>query len=78
MRAGYSDSVEGALWSAVRLLEESAQLERQLSDEAASRGDQLAADRFGDVALGREEQAAIIRDMLMSKDNPEEKANEIA
>jgi two-component system, chemotaxis family, protein-glutamate methylesterase/glutaminase len=78
MRNGYTDSVEGALWSAVRILEESASLERRLAADAAARGDELTADRFSDVALGREEQAAMIRDMLMSKRSPEEKANEIA
>jgi len=78
MRDGYTESVEGALWSAVRILEESASLERKLAGEAASRGDNATADRFSDVATGREEQAGVIRDMLMSKQNREEKANEIA
>jgi two-component system chemotaxis response regulator CheB len=78
MRDGYTDSIEGALWSVVRILEESASLERQLAAEAVARGDNPTADRFSDVALGREQQAAVIREMLMSKENPEEKANEIA
>jgi two-component system chemotaxis response regulator CheB len=72
MRDGYSDSVEGALWTAVRILEESASLERRLAGDAAMRGDQLSADRFTDIAGGREEQAALIRDMLMSKENKEQ------
>jgi two-component system chemotaxis response regulator CheB len=79
MRAAYSDSVEGALWSAVRMLEESAALERSLAGDAADRGDNLTADRFSDVATNREEQAAIIRDMLTARDNPAvQKADEIA
>jgi two-component system chemotaxis response regulator CheB len=78
MRDGYTDSVEGALWSAVRILEESAALEHRLAGDAASRGDNLTADRFSDVARSREDQAAMIRDMLMSKNNAEEKAGEIA
>ena len=77
-RDGYTESVEGALWTAVRVLEESAALERRLAADAASRGDQLTSNRFSDVATGREQQAAMIRDMLMSRENPEEKANEIA
>jgi hypothetical protein len=36
------------------------------------------AERYSDVATGREQQASLIRDMLMSRNNPEEKANEIA
>jgi hypothetical protein len=78
MRDGYTESVEGALSSAVRILEESASLERRLAGEAASRGDDATADRFSDAATGREEQAGVIRDILMSKQNREEKANEIA
>jgi len=78
MRDGYTESIEGALWSAVRILEESAALERTLAADAGLRGDNLTAQRFSDIALGREEEAGIIRDMLMSKNNPEEKANEIA
>src|SRR5262249_39934769 len=78
MRDGYTESIEGALWSAVRILEESASLERTLAADAGLPGDNLTAQRFSDIALGREEEAGIIRDMLMSKSNPEEKANEIA
>jgi len=78
IRDAYTESVEGALWTAVRVLEESAALERRLAADAASRGDQLTSNRFSDVATGREQQAAMIRDMLMSRENPEEKANEIA
>jgi two-component system chemotaxis response regulator CheB len=78
MRDGYTESVEAALWSAVRILEESASLERRLASGAASRGDNASAERYSDVALGREQQANLIRDMLMSRNNPEEKANEIA
>jgi two-component system chemotaxis response regulator CheB len=71
MRDGYTESVEGALWSAVRILEESAALERRLAGDAETRGDRLSADRFTGVAQEREEQAAILRDMLMSKGNGE-------
>lgn len=77
MRDGYSESVEGALWTAVRVLEESAALERRLAGDAASRGDQFTADRFADAATGREEQAAIIRDLLMSKENKEQNVSKV-
>jgi len=74
MRDGYSDSIEGALWSAVRILEESAALERRLADQAVGRGDDVVAERFRDAAMGRAEQARTIRDMLLSK----EKTGEVA
>jgi len=67
MREGYTDSIEGALWSAVRALQESAALERRLEQQASDRGDQATARRYGDVAQGREEQADLIRDMLLAK-----------
>jgi two-component system, chemotaxis family, protein-glutamate methylesterase/glutaminase len=78
MRDGYADSVEGALWGAVRILEESAALERRLSEEAAGRGDNMSATRFSDIAGGREEQAAMIRDLLMARHSHEENVDEIA
>jgi hypothetical protein len=77
MRDGYSESVVGALWSGVRVLEDSAALERRLAGDAASRGDQFTADRFADAATGREEQAAIIRDLLMSKENKEQNVSKV-
>src|SRR5438552_3658735 len=74
MRDGYSDSIEGALWSAVRILEESAALEQRLADQAIGRGDDVVAERFRDAAIGRTEQARTLRDMLLSK----EKTGEVA
>jgi hypothetical protein len=55
------------LWSAVRSLEESAALETKLADLAVARGDHLSAERFHEVARDREEQASVIRAMLLSK-----------
>jgi len=72
MRAGYSESVEGALWSAVRSLEESAALEEKLAGLAEERGDHLSAENFMDVARDREEQAGIIRAMLLSSNKTDE------
>jgi two-component system chemotaxis response regulator CheB len=72
MRAGCSESVEGALWSAVRSLEESASLEEKLADMADHRGDRLSAENFRQVARDRQEQAAVIRSMLLSNDKSDE------
>jgi two-component system, chemotaxis family, protein-glutamate methylesterase/glutaminase len=78
MRDGYNDSVEGALWSAVRILEETASFERRLSADAHLRGDELSAHRFLDAATGREDQAGMIREMLMSQGGREESISDIA
>ena len=78
IRDGYNDSIEGALWSAVRILEQSASLERTLAESAGARGDELAAHRYLDIASGREDQAGMIRGMLKSKGNKEESINDIA
>lgn len=71
MHNGYSESVETALWSAVRSLEESAQLERRLAHQAMLRNDHAVVDRFNDIAAGREAQAETIRSMLLSKEKSE-------
>ena len=68
MHNGYSESVEAALWSAVRALEESAQLERTLAHQAMLRKDRASAGRYNDIASGREEQASTIRRMLLSEE----------
>ena len=69
MHKGYSESVEAALWSAARSLEESAHLERRLAHMAMLRKDTIAAARFSDIADGREAQAETIRRILLSEEN---------
>jgi hypothetical protein len=71
MRNGYSDSVESALWEAVKTLEESAALEARLARMAIDRGDQLSAASFKDIAQSRRDQATTLRNMLLSKDKAE-------
>jgi two-component system, chemotaxis family, protein-glutamate methylesterase/glutaminase len=72
MHAGYSESVEAAFWTAVRVLEESAALERRLAEQAMGRGQPSVAARFYDVAKGREEQAMILKGLLLAGDTPNE------
>jgi two-component system chemotaxis response regulator CheB len=72
MRTGYNESVESALWSAVRSLEESAALEESLASKAEWRGDHHSAENFRQIAKDRQEQAAVIRSMLLSKNKPDE------
>jgi len=78
MRDGYRDDIEGALWTAVRTLEESAAFERKLASLASDRADEKTANRFLDVAASREQQAEIIRELLMKKDESGREAKEIA
>jgi two-component system chemotaxis response regulator CheB len=65
MAAGYSDGLEGALWSALRALEESASVERRLATEARRAGRDLVAQRYEETAAGREEHANVLRGMLL-------------
>ena len=60
--------METALWSAVRSLEESAQLEHRFAHQSMLRNDHLGVDRFNDIAAGREAQAEAIRSMLLAKE----------
>jgi two-component system, chemotaxis family, protein-glutamate methylesterase/glutaminase len=69
VRAGYNESVEAALWAAVRSLEESAALEKRLAQSALERGDRLTAARFKDAASSYEAQAEVIRGLVLSKES---------
>jgi two-component system chemotaxis response regulator CheB len=68
-RTGFDESVEAALWSGVRALEESASLERRLAAAARRRGSHSIGARFDDVAKGRETHAGLIRQMLLDERN---------
>ena len=60
-----SESLEEALWTALRALEESAALAGRLKDRAAERGHGLAAERFAEQARDAHGRAAIIRQALL-------------
>ena len=61
------ESVEAALWSAVRVLEESAALERHMAQDAIEHQSSRSAERFKRIAADREQQAQAIRELLMAK-----------
>jgi two-component system chemotaxis response regulator CheB len=62
--ASQSTSVEAALWSAYRALEERAALCRRLADRAESRRARLTADRFGTESVELARQAGVLRAFL--------------
>jgi two-component system chemotaxis response regulator CheB len=71
MLAEHSESVEDALWAALRALEESAGLIRQLETQARSKRLLLVAERYAGRAQEREEHAAVLRELLRRDGQPE-------
>jgi two-component system chemotaxis response regulator CheB len=61
-----SDSLEAALWTALRALEERASLARHLADRSRRRGHFLLAERFDRQIQDADRHAAVIREALMN------------
>jgi two-component system chemotaxis response regulator CheB len=67
MLAAQTDSVDRALWAALRALEERAALTRKLSLRAKSLKHASVARAFEDRAAAAEEHAATMREILSSR-----------
>jgi two-component system chemotaxis response regulator CheB len=67
MLAAQTDSVDRALWAALRSLEERVALTRRLSDRARRRNNQWVASAFDDRALAAEEHAGVVRALLVNR-----------
>ncbi|HEY2064648.1 MAG TPA: chemotaxis protein CheB [Gemmatimonadaceae bacterium] len=65
LRAQQSTSLETALWTALRALEESAALNRQMAERMRHRGADHVSARFTGNALQAEERARTIRELLL-------------
>jgi two-component system, chemotaxis family, protein-glutamate methylesterase/glutaminase len=65
MFARQSRAVEGALWSAVRALEEKAELSRRLAERAGHRGLRRAVTQFEGAAREAEHGSKILRQILL-------------
>jgi two-component system chemotaxis response regulator CheB len=65
-----AETLESALWIALRSLEERAALSRRLMAAAADRGHQMSANRFEGQATSAERAAARIREFLLGRVNP--------
>jgi len=62
--AEHGQAVEGALWMALRSLEEKAALSAQLSDGARRGNREISAERFAEQAIEAQRAAELIRRML--------------
>jgi two-component system chemotaxis response regulator CheB len=65
MLAGQTDTLEEALWVALKTLEESLSLSRRLGRQARERGQLLVAERFEERAHDTEQRIAVIRHGLL-------------
>ena len=64
-----SDSLEAALWIALRSLEERAALARRLAEPARRRGHRITATRFEEQATEAQQAARVVRELLLDRDN---------
>jgi len=65
MMSAQSDSIERALWVALRALEERVTLLHRLAEQARLRNHSLVAANFGEKARKADEEARVIRDVLL-------------
>lgn len=63
--AQQTEAVEGALWAAIRALEESASLARSLAEKASKAKTQKLAKRFQESAHDKMHQASLLRNILV-------------
>jgi two-component system chemotaxis response regulator CheB len=66
MLSQQAESLEGALWTALRALEESAELARRMARHAHGRGHALSAARFDEHGRDMERRADVARRVLMN------------
>src|SRR5262245_23531633 len=75
--ARQSERLEEAFWTALRALEEKAALSRRMCQRSLERGHDRAAAVFEEQAQEAEQQAALIRDVLLTKSAPVPSAAEL-
>jgi two-component system, chemotaxis family, protein-glutamate methylesterase/glutaminase len=63
------EALEGALWVALRSLQERAALARRMADPARDRGYRITATRFDEQAREAEQAAAVLRHLLVKRSN---------
>lgn len=67
MLAAQTDSVDRALWAALRSLEERAALTRKMAERAAARRHSWVSRAFEDRARAAEEHASVVRELLQNR-----------
>lgn len=65
--------LEGALWMALRSLEEKAALSRRMADSASSRGSMVTAERYTDVGRDADDAGQVIRQLIEQLGSIEDK-----
>jgi two-component system chemotaxis response regulator CheB len=68
--AKQSSDLDDALWTALRTLEESASLSRQIAERHRGRGAESLALRFEAQAESSESKASVIREALLRRRDP--------
>lgn len=79
--AAHSESLERALWAALRALEENASISHRTAERARSSGMTMAASRFDERAHEMQQHAESIRKVLLNSltlDRPLDEADDVA
>ncbi len=67
------EALEGALWMALRSLEEKAALSRRMADSASMRGSVMTAERYNEVSRAADDAGRIIRQLIEQLGSVEDK-----
>ena len=78
LHIGQQETIEEALWTALRALEEKAELLRRLLRRAQQSSLEHAAERYADEVAATLRQAAAVRQLLLRESPEEEMATEVA
>jgi two-component system, chemotaxis family, protein-glutamate methylesterase/glutaminase len=78
IEAGLADSLESALWTALRSVEESASLSRRLAHRARLANNERSAEHFDQRAQHSQRQAHVIRQAITSLEAPQPASDESA